>query len=117
MGERRRTATLLALGIAVAASLAAGCGSSASVSDDQIIKSLSLVRSELNPGYDIGADPFCEVDLDLLGSEDEVNAAKDGREGDLVVTSSSGSVGVKAVPPFDRSCAKKARRGLDSIQE
>jgi hypothetical protein len=116
VGKRRRTGTLVALGIVAAAVLAAaGCGDSASVSDEQIIKSLNLVRSQQNPGYDIGADPFCEVDLDLLGSEDEINAAKDSSEGELVVTNSDGTVGVQAVPPFDRSCGKKARRGLDAL--
>ena len=99
--------------VAVAAPI--GCGSSDEVSDDEIIDALKLVRSEESEAYNIGADPFCGVELNLLNSEEEVDAARDS-DGELVIASSNGKVGVRGVPPFAPDCAKKARRGLNSLE-
>jgi hypothetical protein len=117
VGKWRRSGTRLTLSIGVAALLGAfGCGSSESVSDQEIIDAVSLVRSEQDPGYNIEADPFCQVDLDLLNDEDEVSKAQEGAGKGLVITNSDGNVGVQAVPPFAPDCVKKARRGLNTIQ-
>ncbi len=95
--------------------LVAGCGGSDPVSDQQIIEALSLVRSERDPAYNIQADPFCEVDLNLLNSEDEISQAEEGSGKGLVISNSDGTVGVQAVPPFAPDCVKKARAGLNKL--
>jgi hypothetical protein len=113
---RRRIVARLAATIAAAALLGfAACGSSDSVSDQRIIDKLSLVRSEQNPGYNVEADPFCAVDLNLLNDKGEIEDAQGGSGKGLVITNSDGDVGVQAIPPFGPDCVKKARRGLNAI--
>jgi hypothetical protein len=117
VGNWRRIGAGLTVSLCVAALLGAvGCGSSESVSDQEIIDAISLVRSEQDPGYNIEADPFCQVDLNLLNNEDEVNEAHEGAGKGLVITNSDGDVGVQAVPPFAPDCVKKARQGLNAIE-
>jgi hypothetical protein len=116
VGTRRRIAVRLASSVGVAAFIAlAACGSSDSVSDQKIIDKLSLVRSEQTPGYNVAADPFCAVDLNLLNDQSEIDDAQGGSGKGLVITNADGDVGVQAVPPFGPDCVKKTRRGLNAI--
>ena len=100
------------LGLAPAA---VGCGSGTAVDDKQIVSALHLEKSP-EGAYSIGGDPFCEVSDDLLNDSDEVETARDSSKLDLVITDSSESVGVQAVPPFDPACARKAKRELERLE-
>jgi hypothetical protein len=101
----------------VALGVAAGCGEEETVSDTEIVEAIGLERSPDSPAYAIGGDPFCEVEEDLLNDETEVEQAKAEDELGLVITDSEQTVGVQAVPPFDPSCEKKARRALNGLAE
>jgi hypothetical protein len=100
----------------VAFSGAIGCGKEKSVSDDAIIEALKLKPDPDQPVYAIGGDTFCEVDQELLNNASEIDEAESekGSEG-LVITDRDQTVGVRAVPPFDPSCERDARRALDQI--
>jgi hypothetical protein len=100
----------------VAFSGAIGCGEEKSVSDDAIVEALELKPDPDQPVYAIGGDTFCEVDHELLNNSSEVDEAESekGSEG-LVITDREQTVGVKAVPPFDPSCERDARKALDKI--
>jgi hypothetical protein len=103
------------LGVVVVALLLGACGSEEQVPDDDIVQALRLEPSKDSGGYSIGGDPFCEVSDELLNDSDEVEAASKGDELGLVITDSDQAVGVKAVPPFDPECAKRAKRALNRL--
>ena len=95
---------------------AAGCGGDEQTtrfSDDKIIDTVDLQKSE--GGYAIGGDPFCEVDSNLLNDADEVDKAQDSDDLNLVLASHEGNVGVSGVPPFAPDCRQKAEKQLDKL--
>ena len=107
-----------AITVAVAAVVlaAAGCGerrADHAFSDDKIIDTLGLQKSE--GGYAIDGDPFCEVDSNLLNDADEVDKAKDRSDLSLVIASREGNVGVSGVPPFAPDCQQKAKKKLNKL--
>lgn len=97
--------------------LAAGCGEERTVSDTEIVEAMGLEKSPDSPAYTIGGDAFCEVEEDLLNDETEVEQARTEDELGLVITDRGETVGVHAVPPFDPSCEKGARRALNGLAE
>ncbi len=107
---------LVALLTLLALAGAMGCGEEKTVPDGQIVQALKLEPDSDNPVYAIGGDAFCEVDQDLLNNETEVGEAKsEPRLEGLVITDQDQSVGVQAVPPFDPSCERSARKALDNL--
>jgi hypothetical protein len=101
-------AALLAGGAAIVA--CGGGGDDVRYRNGAIIKALELSESER--GYAIGGDPFCEVKTKLLNGPGEVEAARDGKGGSLVVTDPNGEVGVQGLAPFLPDCRRAAKRGL-----
>jgi hypothetical protein len=94
------------------------CGEEKTVSDGDIVQALDLKPDNERPVYAIGGDAFCEVDQDLLNDSTEVDEAKSEKNASgLVITDSAQSIGVVAVPPFDPSCERDARRALERIGE
>jgi hypothetical protein len=109
---------LIAPLIAVALGGAIGCGEEKTVSDGAIVEALDLKPDQEQPVYAIGGDAFCEVDQDLLNNASEVDEAKSEKSASgLVITNRDQDVGVKAVPPFDPSCAHDARKALNELGE
>jgi hypothetical protein len=100
--------------VAVSALLLGGCGGDEQVSDSDIIEAADLEEGSNGAAYTVGGDPFCEVD-ELLNDSDEVEAASEGGS-DLVIADSEQRAGIVGVPPFDPECAKRARRGLNSLE-
>ena len=99
----------------VALALGTGaCGEEeAGYTDKQIIDQLKL--EETDDGYAIEGDPFCEVESKLLNDAEEVQEAAEGHNGNLVLTSRVGNVGVKARPGFAPDCADRARKKLNKL--
>ena len=100
--------------VAASALVLGGCGGEEQVSDSEIIEAANLEEGSDGAAYTVGGDPFCEVG-ELLNDTDEVEAASEGGS-DLVIADSEQRAGILGVPPFDPQCAKRARRGLDSLE-
>jgi hypothetical protein len=100
--------------VAFFALLLGACGGDEQVSDSDIIEAANLEQGTNGAAYTVGGDPFCEVD-ELLNDTDELEAASEDRSG-LVIADSEQRAGIAGVPPFDPECAKRARRGLDSLE-
>jgi hypothetical protein len=100
--------------VAVSAVLLGACGGDEQVSDSDIIEAANLEEGGNGAAYTVGGDPFCEVG-ELLNDTDEVEAASEGGS-DLVIADSEQRAGIRGVPPFDPKCAKRARRGLNSLE-
>ena len=110
----RQLAALLASAALLVA--VAGCGEEpVSYSDKDIIDRLNLEKSGDGDRYAVDGDPFCEVEAKLLNSADEVEEGAAGRNGDLVLTSRVGNVGVKVLPGFAPDCQNDARKKLDKL--
>ena len=106
----------IAVTVAAVVLAAAGCGGDEQTtrfSDDKIIDTLDLQKSE--GGYAIGGDPFCEVDSNLLNDVDEVDQAQNRDNLNLVLASHEGNVGVRGLPPFAPDCQKQAERKLNKL--
>jgi hypothetical protein len=101
----------------IALSGAIGCGEEKTVSNATIVEALNLKHDEERPVYAIGGDAFCEVDEDLLNDADEVDQAESDKGAAGVITNRDGDVGVTAVPPFDPSCARDAKKALNGIAD
>jgi len=109
----RAVLVLLIIGLALAA---AGCGEeekTVSYSDDTIVDTLDLKKAD--GGYAVGGDPFCTVESNLLNDGDEVSKAQDRDDLGLVISSNTGNVGVRAVPPFAPDCEKQVQKRLDKL--
>ena len=105
--------SLVPVVVAVSALLLAACGDE-QVSDSDIVEAAKLEQGSNGAAYTVGGDPFCEVD-ELLNDTDELEAAsEDGSR--LVIADSQQRAGIAGVPPFDPECAKRVRRGLDSLE-
>jgi hypothetical protein len=100
--------------VALAALLLAACGEEDQISDSEIIEAANLEEGSNDAAYTVGGDPFCEV-AELLNDADEVEAASESKS-ELVIADSEQRAGVVGVPPFDPECAKRARRGLNSLE-
>jgi hypothetical protein len=110
---RRRWLEVVACAL-LAAVVVSGCGEEdPSYSDKDIIDKLKL--EETDDGYAIKGDPFCEVESKLLNDAVEVEEASGGHNGNLVLTSRAGNVGVKARPGFAPDCAKDVRKKLNKL--
>jgi hypothetical protein len=105
---------LVVLVVAVFALVLGACGGGEEVSDSDIVDAAGLEEGTNGAAYTVGGDPFCEVD-ELLNDSDEVEAADESKSG-LVIANSAQDAGITGVPPFDPECAKRARRGLDSLE-
>ena len=101
--------------VAVSALLFAACGGDEQVPDSEIVEAANLEEGSNGGAYTVGGDPFCEVD-ELLNDPDEVEAAGEGDDLGLVITDSEQTVGISGVPPFDPQCARRAKRGLNSLE-
>jgi hypothetical protein len=113
MSERLLSASLAALFSAAVLLSVAGCsGSSAGISDSDIVKALDLERS--GSDYAIGGDPFCRVSQ-LLKSSDQVSQAAEGGKKGLLIASKHGNVGIKVVPPFAPDCRNHAETALNHL--
>lgn len=100
--------------IAVSALLVGACGGDEQVSDSEIVEAANLEEGSNGAPYTVGGDPFCEVD-ELLNDSDEIEAASENGA-ELVIADSEQRAGIAGVPPFDPECAKRARRGLNSLE-
>ena len=107
-----RTALLSGL-VAIGIALTVGCGPEEQVSDAEIVDALELKPSRGGSAYTIRGDPFCKVSDEFLNDADEV----EGAASELVIASSDQTVGVEARPPFDPSCERPAKRGLNSLSD
>jgi len=109
----RAATVLVIIGLAL---VVAGCGDeekTVSYSDDKIVETLDLQKAD--GGYAIGGDPFCAVESNLLNDGDEVSKAQDRDDLGLVISSNTGNVGVRAVPPFAPDCEKQVQKRLDKL--
>jgi len=115
-GDRLRGVGRLSLVpvVAVSALLIGACGSEDQISDSEIVEAANLEEGGNGAAYTVGGDPFCEVD-ELLNDSDEVEAASENGS-TLVIADSEQRAGITGVPPFDPKCAKRARRGLNSLE-
>jgi hypothetical protein len=104
----------LASVVAVSALLLSACGADEQVSDSEIVEAANLEQGSNGAAYTVGGDPFCEVD-ELLNDTDELEAASDDGSR-LVIADSEQRAGIAGVPPFDPECARRARRGLNSLE-
>lgn len=100
--------------VAASALLLWACGGDEQVSDSEIVEAANLEKGSDGAAYTVGGDPFCEVD-ELLNDSDEIEAAGE-EESRLVIADSEQRAGIAGVPPFDPECAKRARRGLNSLE-
>ncbi len=102
-----------------AAVMFTACGDEGvSYDDNRIVERLHL--EEVDEGFAIDGDPFCEIEKKLLNDADEVDEATDKEELGLVIASKEGNVGVKGKPPFAPDCralAKKRLNKLDPVVE
>jgi hypothetical protein len=105
---------LIALMAVIAVGGAVGCGDETSVSDDAIVQALDLKRADDQPVYEVGGDPFCQVEEELLNDSSEVEEAE-GEKNALVVADSSATIGIRVVPPFDTACEQDARKALNRL--
>jgi hypothetical protein len=105
----------IAIALSVVAIAISACGEEEEVrySDKQIIEQLDL--EETDDGYAIDGDPFCAVEPKLLNDGAEVEQAVAGRNGNLVLASRAGNVGVKGLPGFAPDCAERARKKLNKL--
>jgi hypothetical protein len=79
----------------------------------RIVEALEL--EEVDSGYAIEGDPFCEVTSKLLNDSGEVDEALDEDELGLIIASRQGNVGIEAVPPFAPDCKEKAKKQLNRL--
>jgi hypothetical protein len=110
---RVRSAVPVVLVVAAASALAA-CGDDEEegFSNGRIVDALGL--EEVESGYAIGGDPFCEVTNKLLNDSAEVDDALSEAAG-AVIASRNGGVGVEPVAPFAPDCKDKAKRQLNRL--
>ena len=100
--------------VAAVALLLAGCGEEETRYDDEtIVERLNL--EQIDGGYAIDGDPFCEVEGKLLNDAAEVDEADDKDELGLVISSRQGNAGVTGVPPFAPDCGEQARKQLNRL--
>ena len=83
------------------------------IGNGRIVDALGL--EEVDSGYAIEGDPFCEVTRKLLNDSEEVDAALDEDELGLIIASRQGNVGIEAVPPFAPDCKAKAKKQLNRL--
>ncbi|MGH2951852.1 MAG: hypothetical protein ACRDKX_07405 [Solirubrobacterales bacterium] len=98
----------IALGLA-----ACGDGEDEGISNARIVDALGL--QEIDSGYAIDGDPFCEVEGKLLNDSGEVDTALEQDEEGFVIASRLGNVAIEAVPPFAPDCEEKARKALNRL--
>ena len=105
----------VAMGAVVALGSAVGCGGDeAEFSDDSMVQALGLERADDAPVYEVGGDPFCQVEEELLNDSAEVDEAEKGKNA-LVVADSTATVGIQVIPPFDPACEDRARKDLNKL--
>jgi hypothetical protein len=106
---------LVAMGVVVALGSAAGCGEEETeFSDDSIVQALGLERADDAPVFEVGGDPFCQVEEELLNDPVEVEEAEAAKNA-LPIADSTASVGIQVVPPFDPACEDRARKDLNKL--
>jgi hypothetical protein len=111
---RARVGALAAAPLVVAALGLAACGEEEEeFPNGRIVDALSL--EEVDSGYAIDGDPFCEVTSKLLNNSEEVDQALDEDELGLIIASRQGNVGIEAVPPFAPDCKEKAKKQLNRL--
>jgi hypothetical protein len=114
MRGRPRVGAWAAIPLATAALGVAGCGEEEEeFPNGRIIDALGL--EEVDSGYAIDGDPFCEVTSKLLNDSEEVDTALDEDELGLIIASRHGNVGIEAVPPFAPDCKDKAKKQLNRL--
>ena len=91
-----------------------GCGEETTVSDDTIVQALNLERSDEGPVYEVGGDPFCQVERELLNDSGEVDDAEKNKNA-LVVADSDATIGIQVIPPFDKTCEQRVRKELNKL--
>jgi hypothetical protein len=116
MQGRRSGAAIGLVAVLLAAGALSACGSDpVSYSDKEIIDRLNLEEIDGGDAYAIDGDPFCEVEKKLLNDAEEVEQARAGRNGALVIASREGNAGVKARPGFAPDCQADAKRKLNKL--
>jgi hypothetical protein len=116
MQGRRAGAAIGVLAVLLVAGGLSACGSDpVNYSDKEIIKRLKLEETDGGDAYAIDGDPFCEVEKKLLNDAEEVDKARGGRNGALVIASREGNAGVKARPGFAPDCQSDAKRKLNKL--
>jgi hypothetical protein len=106
---------LIALGVGVTALAGAvGCGEETTVSDDAIIEALNLERADDGSVYEVGGDPFCQVEEELYNDSAEVEEAQSSKNAQ-VLSDSTATIGIQVIPPFDPSCEEKVQRALNKL--
>ena len=100
---------------ALAVVLLAGCHEEETTrySDAKIIETLHL--EEIDDGYAVDGDPFCEVDGKLLNDADEVSRRPTATKSGWCSTSREGNVGILGVAPFAPDCQQQARKRLNKL--
>jgi predicted transcriptional regulator len=107
----------LIAGVAVIALMGAiGCGEETTVSDDAIVQALNLKRADDAPVYEVGGDPFCQVEQELLNDSNEVEEAENDKNA-LVVADSTATIGIQVIPPFDTACEQDVRKALNKLAQ
>jgi hypothetical protein len=93
-----------------------GCGG-ATITSDEIIKSLELTKRENATNYTVGGDVFCEIRGNLLDTEQKIQAAKAKKnQRRYLVVNPSGSAGVILVSPFEASCKQRVVDGMQTVK-
>ena len=93
---------------------AIGCGEEKTVSDDAIVQALDLERADGAAVYEVGGDPFCQIEQELFNDSAEVEEAEN-RKSAQVLADSTATIGIQVIPPFDPSCEDKVQRALDKL--
>lgn len=108
---------LIALGVVVTALIGAvGCGEETTVSDDAIVEALNLERADDAGVYEVGGDPFCQIEEELYNDSAEVEEAQSQKNAP-VLSDSTATIGIQVIPPFDPSCEEKVQRALNKLGE
>jgi hypothetical protein len=81
--------------------------------NDRIVERLHL--KEVDEGYSVDDDPFCEVAKNLINDADEREAAEDRDKLGLVIASREGNVGVRGVPVLTPDCRDLVRKRLNKL--
>ena len=112
-GPRRAASALVAALVAAPLALGACDEEENGIPNARIVDAVGL--EEIDSGYAIDGDPFCEVERRLLNDADEVDDALDEDELGLVIASREGNVGIQGVPPFAPDCKRKAKKALNRL--